>query len=132
MTRQKQIEAWSFEINRGTAAAVLTIGFMLAVAISQPLQAQTFTVVHAFTGGGDGGDPMAGLTVDAAGNFYGTTWSGGAGYGTVFKLWHVGGGWRITPLYSFAGGYDGAGPQARLVFGPDGSLYGTTSSEGRG
>ena len=132
MTRQKQIEAWSFEINRGTAAAVLTIGFMLAVAISQPLQAQTFTVIHAFTGGGDGGDPMSGLTMDSAGNFYGTTWGGGTGYGTVFKLWHVGGGWRISPIYSFAGGADGAGPQARVVFGPDGSLYGTTSGGGGG
>ena len=107
-------------------ALALAIVFLLAAA-TPAATAQTFTVVHAFTGGGDGGDPMAGLTVDAAGNFYGTTWSGGAGYGTVFKLWHVGGGWRITPLYSFAGGYDGAGPQARLVFGPDGSLYGTTS-----
>ncbi len=112
-------------------ALALAIVFLLAAA-TPATTAQTFTVVHAFTGGGDGGDPMAGLTVDAAGNFYGTTWSGGVGYGTVFKLWHVGGGWRITPLYSFAGGYDGAGPQARLVFGPDGSLYGTTSGGGGG
>ena len=45
------------------------------------------TVLHNFTGGADGGYPRSGLIVDANGNFYGTTLSGGAsGQGTVFKL----------------------------------------------
>jgi hypothetical protein len=110
----------------------MTILFALMAVATQSAQAQTFTVIHEFTGGGDGGDPMAGLTMDSAGNFYGTTWGGGTGYGTVFKLWRVGGGWRITPLYSFQGGYDGAGPSARVIFGPGGALYGTTSGGGGG
>src|SRR5271167_1575781 len=58
----------------------------LMVAASPCAPAQTLTVLHSFTGGSDGSNPAAGLTVDAAGNFYGTTPNGGAGYGTVFKL----------------------------------------------
>jgi uncharacterized repeat protein (TIGR03803 family) len=48
---------------------------------------RTYTVLHSFTGGADGGNPYAGLVRDAAGNLYGTTQVGGAyGYGVVFKL----------------------------------------------
>ena len=36
------------------------------------LQAQTYTVIHNFTGGQDGGTPMAGLTMDPAGSLLGT------------------------------------------------------------
>ena len=65
-------------------------------------QAQTFNVLHNFTGGGDGASPGAGLTMDKGGNFYGTTESGGAGgpngYGTVFKLTHKGSGWALTSV----------------------------------
>jgi uncharacterized repeat protein (TIGR03803 family) len=88
--------------------------------------AQTFTVLHAFTGGADGGNPAAGLTIDSAGNLYGTTQYGGSGYGTAFTLVHQGSGWLLSPLYSFSGGSDGANPSAGVVFGPQGSLYGTT------
>jgi uncharacterized repeat protein (TIGR03803 family) len=34
----------------------------------------------------DGANPVAGLIADASGALYGTTTSGGNGYGTVFKL----------------------------------------------
>jgi len=45
------------------------------------------TVLYSFTGGGDGGGPKAGLVMDATGNLYGTTSSGGSGgRGTVFKI----------------------------------------------
>jgi uncharacterized repeat protein (TIGR03803 family) len=45
------------------------------------------TVLHTFTGGADGANPDAGMIQDSKGNFYGTTFYGGAyGYGTVFKL----------------------------------------------
>ena len=82
----------------------LTIAFTpLCALIALPsAQAQTFTVLHNFTGGADGARPYAGLTKDAAGNFYGTALSGGItsgsicnpqGCGTVFKLAHQGAGW---------------------------------------
>src|ERR1019366_1435325 len=45
------------------------------------------TVLYSFGGGTDGDGPLAGLIFDAAGNLYGTTYSGGsfASYGTVFE-----------------------------------------------
>ena len=117
------------------AATALVIVLALTVATTPAAQAQTFTVVHAFTGGADGGNPFAGLTADRAGNFYGTTAygghtggnCGGGVCGTVFKVARAGNGWVLTPLYAFLGGSDGMTPEARVVFGPDGSLYGTTS-----
>lgn len=96
-----------------------------------PANAQTFTILHTFTGA-DGNQPIAGLTSDRAGNFYGTTSVGGTGFGSVFKLSHTSLGWTFSNLYSFRGGSDGAQPQARVVFGPDGTLYGTTTYGGSG
>jgi uncharacterized repeat protein (TIGR03803 family) len=106
-------------------------------------QAQTYTVIHTFAGGGDGAVPQAGLTPDAAGNLYGTTSFGGygggqgdgpcardSGCGVVFKLSHQGTGWILHELYQFVAGSDGDSPLSRVVFGPDGALYGTTQSGG--
>jgi uncharacterized repeat protein (TIGR03803 family) len=42
----------------------------------------------------------------------------------------VGSGWVLTPLYTFTGGTDGASPEGRVIFGPDGSLYGDTVGGG--
>ena len=84
------------------------------------------TILHAFTGGNDGGLPDAALIQARDGNFYGTTSSGGGGaYGTVFKMTPAG---IETVLYTFTGGSDGATPQASLVQGSDGDFYGTTFS----
>ena len=71
------------------------------------------------------------VTIDRAGNLYGTAAYGGqSGYGTVYKL-SLRGGWVLSPLYEFQGlSGDGAYPLARVVFGPDGSLYGTTVNGG--
>ena len=88
-----------------------------------------YTVLHNFTGGQDGGNPSAGVTLDGAGNLYGTTYAGGTGNGTVYKLKRSGSNWVFDPLYSFAGGSDGANPEARAIFGPNGTLYGTTFLE---
>ena len=104
----------------------------LGVVLIPSAQAQTFTVLHDFTGGQDGSQPVAGLTLDQAGNFYGTASAGGAGYGTVFKLTHKHSAWTFGPLYSFGGGNDGAGPVARLVIGTNGTLYGSTAAGGGG
>ena len=110
-----------------SAALVTVLGLVL---LTQAAQAQTFVPLHEFTGGQDGENPAAGLTTDRAGNLYGTTQNGGNGHGTVFKMAHKKGGWLFTPLYSFAGGNDGATPYARVIIGADGSLYGTTTAGG--
>jgi uncharacterized repeat protein (TIGR03803 family) len=114
-------------LRAATAALAIATVFALTVVLTQSAQAQTFKVLHTFTGGADGGGPFAGLTIDRAGNLYGTAqYDGSYGNGTVFKLSHKGSGWVFTPLYSFQGPPDGATPQVAVVFGPDGSLYGTT------
>src|SRR5271166_28968 len=89
-------------------------------------QPQAFNVIYNFSGGEDGATPFAGVTLDNAGNLYGTTASGGGGnLGTVFKLTHQGAGWISTSLYAFHGA-DGNQPWSGVVFGPNGTLYGTT------
>jgi uncharacterized repeat protein (TIGR03803 family) len=116
-----------------TAALAIAIVFALVVVTPQAARAQTLNVLHTFSGAGDGADPSAGLTIDHAGNLYGTTiYGGGSNNGTVFKLSHSGSNWVLNTLCSFTGGNDGGNPQARVIFGPDGSLYGTTSAGGFG
>jgi uncharacterized repeat protein (TIGR03803 family) len=110
------------------------IGLVLTLALTQMLQAQTFTVIHNF-GGPEGAFPFAGLTMDRAGNLYGTAFQGGTGgFGGVLKLSRSTVGWIATPIYSFQGGNNGGNdagyPSARLVLGPDGNLYGTTAGGG--
>jgi uncharacterized repeat protein (TIGR03803 family) len=94
-----------------------------------------FKVLHRFTGGGDGGLPLAGLIQDQAANLYGTTANGGAaskecpaGCGTIFKLSPTG---TETVLHKFSGG-DGAspGPGVGLIRDAEGNLYGTTEIGG--
>ncbi|HTW37477.1 MAG TPA: choice-of-anchor tandem repeat GloVer-containing protein [Steroidobacteraceae bacterium] len=90
----------------------------------------TETVLYSFAGGStDGANPEAGLTEGPDGNFYGTTFLGGASnLGTVFKLTPGG---TETVLHAFAGGAsDGAKPTANLVQGSDDNLYGSTNAGG--
>ena len=88
----------------------------------------TLTSLYSFTGSTDGANPLAGLVEGPKSNFFGTTFGGGAnGTGTVFRINLQGG---FASLYSFTGGADGAQPEAGLIFGSDGNLYGTTSGGG--
>ncbi|HZP22204.1 MAG TPA: choice-of-anchor tandem repeat GloVer-containing protein [Terriglobales bacterium] len=122
----------------------LWLGGMVALSLLVVVgaaHAQTFAVIHSFNGP-DGYVPMAGLTVDAGGNLYGTTRSGGSfnlppfcqvyaeiGCGTVFKLWKHNSSWLLATLFSFAG-RDGAYPTTPLTIGPGGVVFGTTSVGG--
>jgi uncharacterized repeat protein (TIGR03803 family) len=85
----------------------------------------TETVLYSFAGGvNDGFNPSAGLVMDAAGNLYGTTYSGGsAGGGIVFELSRSGGKWKEQTLYASANGlyYFGIGG---IAIDPAGNLYG--------
>jgi uncharacterized repeat protein (TIGR03803 family) len=85
-----------------------------------------FTVLHAFTGGADGGLPASSLVRAIDGQLYGTTLTGGnGGYGTVFKLTSGG----LVTLHSFSGA-DGATPIGGVIQASDGALYGTTLAGG--
>jgi len=87
------------------------------------------TVLYTFAAVADGFSPYAGVIQDSAGNFYGTTTSGGSASwpGVVYKLDPSG---NETVLYSFSGGHDGGYPYAGLVFDAAGNLYGTTANGG--
>ena len=68
---------------------------------------------------------------DAAGNFYGTTYSDGAyGRGSVFKLTPSNSGWTYTSLHDFTFGADGGYPFSNVVLDSEGNLYGTASKGG--
>jgi uncharacterized repeat protein (TIGR03803 family) len=85
-------------------------------------------VLHAFTGGNDGGTGSASrLMIDAAGNLYGVCTIGGAyGFGTVYKISPIQGKWQFTTLYAFKDQPDGALPYGGVIFDRAGNLYGTT------
>jgi len=86
----------------------------------------TPTILHTFNGS-DGLYPVAPLIEASDGNFYGTTWRGGASdLGTVFRIDAAG---TLATLYDFAG-TDGGSPVGALLEGSDGFLYGATSEGG--
>jgi uncharacterized repeat protein (TIGR03803 family) len=95
----------------------------------------THTVLYSFTGGGDGGEPYKGVTLDAEGNLYGTAVTGGSGSceggcGVAYKLTNSGGTWTQTVIHSFTGGDDGSGPGAGLTIDKRGNLYGMAPTGG--
>lgn len=82
----------------------------------------TLSTIYTFTGQWG---PVRSLTMDGAGNLYGTTREDGA-YGNVFKLTPSGDGWTYTSLHDFTGGGDGGFPSSSVTFDANGNLYGTT------
>ena len=103
---------------------------LLVASFSLFVHAQTFSVIHTFAGTGDGASPGAGVTIKG-GVLFGTTQQGGRGQGGVYQMTNTRSGWSFSPIFFFpADGSGGANPSARVVFGPDGHLYGTTISGG--
>jgi uncharacterized repeat protein (TIGR03803 family) len=90
------------------------------------------TVLHRFTGGNDGGVPMAGLIMDANGVLYGTASQGGLhGYGTVYTLTpNTDGKYTFAWIHAFTGYRAGGNPMSPLLLDAAGDLYGTTSHGG--
>lgn len=88
-------------------------------------------VLYSFSHGDDGFGPAASLTMDAAGNLYGTAAGGGAhSVGLVFELMPgTGGNWTEKVLHNFNG--DGA-PLSGLILDGRGNLYGTGGAGGVG
>lgn len=93
----------------------------------------TEQILHAFGGGSDGANPIAGLIV-GGGELYGTTMNGGLHpgsscpgvgntCGTIFAVDAFG---REKVVYRFRGHPDGANPEAPLTY-VSGALFGTTT-----
>lgn len=97
----------------------------------------TERVLYSFGSGiDDGSTPIAGLSFDASGNLYGTTYLGGnvrtctysgatQGCGTVFELSPTTG---YSIIHNFSNVNDGSFPVAGVTYGPSGYLYGEASS----
>ena len=89
----------------------------------------TLTVPYNFNYTSGGTQPESGLTLGTDGDFYGTSYGGGAfSLGTVFKTTASG---ALTPLYNFGTCKypcgEGVHPNAPPVEGRDGNFYGTTA-----
>jgi hypothetical protein len=96
----------------------------------------TYHVLHRFASSfGDGQNPFGGLVMDAAGNFYGSTWfggpngrgNGGYGHGTVFKLAFTSGRWKETILWDFPNCLQGCMAMGTPALDKAGNLYGTAA-----
>ena len=104
----------------------------------------TFTLIHSFTGGTDGGNPASGVTLAPDGSAYGTSQTGGANsQGTAWKISATG---VFTTLHAFGGTAthlntpkhphpqteveDGEGPSTDFFWGPEDMLWGTTLTGG--
>ncbi len=102
------------------------VGLILMFALATSASAGTEKVLHAFTGGDDGGQPfdIGKVTRDSSGNLFGTTSEGGSCmYGTVFELATDG---TMSVLHSFCG-TEGTYPSSGVVLDPSGNIYGTTT-----
>jgi uncharacterized repeat protein (TIGR03803 family) len=94
-------------------------------------KAGQYSILYSFAGGTDGIDPVAGVTLDAKGNLYGTTSTGGSyGYGTVYELKRLQSGWAEHILHNFEMLNDGGNPYAGLIFDPSGNLFGAATNGG--
>lgn len=116
------------DLNIWSKVAVVTLFCSLTLVLSAPALAQTFSVIHTFTGALDGFQPYAGVTIDQAGNLYGTTTEDHRG--SIYQMKRRNGVWTFATLYQF--GYNDFMPQGRVVAGPGGALYGLTTYGGTG
>ncbi len=142
LLHQQRVSVLGLNARPVQLAVALATVFSLALVAALPAQAQTFQVLHNFTGARDGANPLDGLSIDRNGNLYGTASGGGnqiygcdnsygtTGCGAVFELARSGTGWILRPLYDFQGGNDSGNPGYGVVFGPDGALYGLTNGGG--
>ncbi len=81
------------------------------------------SVLYAFTGGADGGNPYAGVTLDSSGNLFGTAYNGGTGGGVVYKISPIG---QETVVFAFGPSRDtGVNPLGGVILDSQGNLYGT-------
>ncbi len=89
-----------------------------------------FQILHTFTNSPDGANPVGRLLQASDGMIYGTTEAGGDGVsplGTVFKMSTNGSDYAVLHSFNF-GGSDGILPEAGLIQGSDGALYGTAAN----
>ena len=131
MTTSAQLPTSVLRTGLWAPAFAVALLCALSVILAQSAPAQTFTVLHSFTGGQDGKWSVSGITMGSPETLYGTTYAGGtnqqncqAGCGTVFKLTLHNSNWIFTPLYDFP---IAANPRGGITVGPGGVPFSTAS-----
>lgn len=125
---------------RAASALAMVIAAVAASAVT-PAGTPRLTVLHDLAGGEEGNGRGVGLAVAPSGDLYGTSPSGGTpfactlgGCGNVFRLRkpaNPGAGWSFELLHAFAPDAGGSLPVGNIpAIGPDGTLYGTTFTQG--
>jgi len=116
--------------------AATALGFL---SLAGSAQASSYSNIYTFcskNGCSDGAAPFADLVADGAGNYFGTTSSGGNdNRGVVFELSPNGGSWTYKVVYAFcpkSGCADGFLPDSAVILDTSGNLYGTTRMGGVG
>jgi uncharacterized repeat protein (TIGR03803 family) len=111
----------------GTTSVGGTTGNGTVFELTRSGQTWTETTLYNFAGGTDAVSPVAGVSIDASGNLYGSSPFGGAnGAGAVFKLTKSGSGYTESVIYNFTGGNDGQAPTGGVIVDAAGNLYGGT------
>ena len=116
---------------RKFSLALLLLGISALISAPVTAHAQTkpvLTTLHTFDGT-DGNEPAMAPVLGKDGNLYGTTGSGGLGFGTLYKLDPATN--RFTTLFAF-NGYNGGTLYESLICGSDGNLYGVAGTGGTG
>jgi uncharacterized repeat protein (TIGR03803 family) len=115
------LKTWLREATVLTMALPLVVANFLYGTIFKICGGKT-TVLHSFDRGPDGGSPKGSLVLASNGSFYGMTSEGGTnGNGTIFKITASG---NYSVLRNLNSTTDGGAPQASLIQGLDGNLYG--------
>jgi uncharacterized repeat protein (TIGR03803 family) len=122
----------------GNLYGTTSLGAGTVFELSPTSNGWTENILYTFgtNGNKDGQTPYAGVTMDPAGNLYGTTQNGGTyscdqeGCGTVFELSPSGSTWTETVIHDFRREHDGRYPDASVVLDTAGNVYGTTSRGG--
>jgi uncharacterized repeat protein (TIGR03803 family) len=97
--------------------------FTLFTSLIPAVHAQTFSEIYSFKGGADGHGPEGGVTI-RGNTLYGATSSNSC---TVYQLTNTGSDWLFSTIADLP---SNCLPLARVVFGPDGHLYGTSNGGG--
>jgi uncharacterized repeat protein (TIGR03803 family) len=115
----------------GNVGSVCSSGCGTVFKLTPGSSGWTESVLYAFAGGTDGASPYDGLALDAAGNLYGTAYTGGtSGNGAIFKLTPASGGWTESVLHAFGGGSNGKYSYGDLILDAAGNLYGAAFQGG--
>jgi uncharacterized repeat protein (TIGR03803 family) len=113
----------------GSTLAVAALTPTAGVAFSVARRPVTYTVLHNFAGPtGDGRYSIADVALDASGNIYGTTSSGGAyGAGVLFEVTPGG---TESVVHNFGGAGDGITAEGAATIDASGNIYGATAFGG--